>query len=123
MIGGSNTKKNYKEIGVDKVRKMVFIFTDALVLTLLLACGTETTSHTIDSNECQPYHETYSHSVTRCHDEESGEETQSVYIACNPRARPGDRYEGCVNDLLLKSYDAVNCFSENVCMNLWEEEE
>ena len=100
--------------------RMVFIFTDALILTLLLACGTETTSYPVDSVSCQPYHETYSHSVTRCYDED-GDETQSVYIACNPRARPGDRYEGCVDDLLLKSVED-DCYSENICMNLMEEE-
>ncbi len=101
---------------------MMRFYTDAIVLLMLVACG-DVTHLPADSAECQPYHETYSHSVTRCYDEESGEETQNVYIACNPRARPGDRYEGCVNDLLLKSYDAINCFSENICMNLWEEEE
>ena len=92
---------------------MVFIFTDALVLTLLLACGTETTSYPVDSEECQPYHETYSHSVTRC-----GEE-KSVYIACNPRER--EQTQGCVDDLLLKSSEEEGCYSENVCMDLWEE--
>tara|TARA_A200000113_G_scaffold225264_2_gene245552 strand:- start:779 stop:1093 length:315 start_codon:yes stop_codon:yes gene_type:complete len=104
---------------VSEVRKMVFIFTDALVLTLLLACGTETTSYPVDSEECQPWHETYSHSVTHC-----GEE-QSVYIACNPRVRSGDQVPGCVDDLLLKCFEESeeDCFSENVCMNLWEEEE
>ncbi len=97
-------------------------YTDAIVLLMLVACGTETTSHPVDSVECQPYHETYSHSVTRCYDEE-GEETQSVYIACNPRARPDERYEDCVNDVLLKSHNDSSCISENICMNLWEEEE
>jgi len=87
---------------------------------MLVACG-DATHYPVDSVECQPYHETYSHSVTRCYDEEGGE-TQNVYIACNPRARPGDRYEGCVNDVLLKSH-VDNCSSENICMNSWEEEE
>ena len=95
-------------------------YTDAIFLLMLVACG-ETTNYPVDSEFCQPYHETYSHSVTRCFDEE-GNETQNVYIACNPRIRPGDRHEGCVNDLLLKSA-GESCYSENICMNLWEEEE
>lgn len=89
-------------------------FTDAVVLLMLVACG-DTSSYPVDSEECQPYHEAYSHSVTYCGDE------QSVYFACNPRARRGDQVEGCVDDLLLKSSE--DCYSENVCMNLWTEEE
>ena len=102
---------------------MVFIFTDALFLTLLLACGTETTSYPIGSEECLPWHETYSHSVTRCLDEE-GEETQSIYIACNPRIRSSDQVPGCIDDILLKRFEEEdnNCYSENVCMNSVEEE-
>ena len=98
------------------MKKKMFIFTDALVLTLLLACGTETTSYSVDSEECQPWQETYSHSVIHC-----GEE-QSVYIACNPRVRSGDQILGCVDDLLLFEEDDENCYPENVCMNLMEEE-
>ena len=94
-------------------------FTDAIVLLMLVACG-ETSSYPVDSEVCQPYHEAYSHSVTLCFDEE-GEETQSVYFACNPRVRPGDRREGCVNDILLKSREEEDCYFENVCMNLWTE--
>ena len=95
----------------------MFIFTDALVLMLLLACGTETTSYSIDSEECQPWHENYSHSVTHC------EEGQSIFIACNPRVRNRDQVPGCVDDLLLKCFEESdeNCYSENVCMNLMEE--
>ena len=91
----------------------------SILLVFLIACGTETTSYPISSERCQPYHETYSHSVIHCFDAQ-GAESQSVYFACNPRVRPGDRQEGCVSDLLLKSSD--ECYSENVCMNVadWE---
>ena len=90
-------------------------YTDAIVLLMLVGCG-EVTSYPVDSQQCQPYHETYSHSVTYCGDE------QSVYIACNPRVRRGDQVDGCVDDLLLKSSEEEGCYSENVCMDLaeWE---
>lgn len=88
------------------------LYTDAIVLLMLVACGEATTSYPANSVECQPYHETYSHSVTYCGDE------QSVFIACNPRVRLGDQVDGCIDDLLLKSFEEEGCYSENVCMEL-----
>lgn len=91
------------------------LYTDAIVLLMLIGCG-EVTSYPADSDQCQPYHETYSHSVVYCGDE------QSVFIACNPRVHPEEQVEDCVSDLLLKSSD--ECYSKNVCMNIpaWESE-
>jgi len=86
-----------------------------LVLALLVfACGSEEEmAFPVDSEECQPYHETYSHSVTRCN-----EEVTNVFQLCNPRTL--ERETGCLDDLMLKQ--AEECFTENVCMTLadWE---
>ncbi len=95
---------------------MMRLYTDAIILLMLIACG-EVTSYPADSTNCQPYHETYSHSVIYC-----GEE-QDVFITCNPRVRREEQVENCVNNSdLLKSSE--ECYSKNICMDIpaWENE-
>lgn len=84
-----------------------------LIAILLFACGDETTEPA-ETEECQPYHSGYSHTVTYC-GEDTEDNVQSVFILCNPRVLTARE---CVEDLALGELED-NCFSKNICLEDW----
>ena len=77
-----------------------------LVASLLFGCGHELGDETGGEEACQPYHDTYSHTVTYCDDEAT-----NMFIFCNPREL---NTQGCVSDPVRELED--NCYSENICL-------
>ena len=62
--------------------KMVNVFIDAIVLTMLLACGSETQGHT-EEEPCLATNKFYSHTVTYCGGERTSDNIVSVHICCD----------------------------------------
>jgi len=76
----------------------------------VIGCGEEFVEV---EKDCQPYNESYSHTVIYCGEAEQ-ENVQNVFTLCNPRDRaPMD----CVGDLALMNLDD-DCFAANVCWSV-----
>ncbi len=96
--------------------KMVNVFIDAIVLTLLLACGSETKEHT-QEEPCLVTNALYSHTVIYCGGERTADNIVSIHVCCDT-TRSVIR-NGCLPaDQPVELYD---CEEVNVCfVSEWE---
>ena len=97
-------------------KKMVNVFIDAIVLTLLLACGGETKEHT-EEEPCLTTNALYSHTVTYCGGYRTPDNIVSIHVCCDT-TRTVER-NGCLPaDQPIESDD---CEEVNVCfVSEWE---
>lgn len=97
-------------------KKMVNVFIDAIVLTMLLACGSETKEHT-EEEPCLVTNALYSHTVVYCGGERTVDNIASVHICCDYTGEVNRN--GCLPpDQPLELED---CEEVNVCfVSEWE---
>lgn len=96
-------------------KKMVNVFIDAIVLTMLLACGS-TREHT-EEEPCLVTNALYSHTIVYCGGERTPDNIASVHICCDYTGEV--TRNGCLpGDQPLELED---CEEVNICyVSEWE---
>lgn len=97
-------------------KKMVNVLIDAIVLTMLLACGSETKEHT-EEEPCLVTNALYSHTVVYCGGYRTPDNIVSIHVCCDT-TRTVNR-SGCLPaDQPLELED---CEEVNICyVSEWE---